>query len=131
MWNEPSKERLDRIPRLYETENVALPDKIVHLHCFFGGCDWWIFEWDRDDTFFGITLLNGDYQNMEAGYISYRELRDLNLDGLEINCVMEQFWEYPRTREIEKICRGMGWPMPGKEDKWRTHHNSTMNKAAL
>ena len=41
MWNEPSKERLSKIPRLYETENVRPQDKLVHLHFFIGGCDWY------------------------------------------------------------------------------------------
>ena len=32
MWNEPSKERLAKIPRLYETERIPLKDKLIHLH---------------------------------------------------------------------------------------------------
>jgi len=42
MWNEPTPEQLARIPRLYETENTSLKDKPIHLHCFIGGCDWFI-----------------------------------------------------------------------------------------
>ena len=42
MWNEPSKERLAKIPRLYETENTRLQDKLIHLHFFIGACDWFI-----------------------------------------------------------------------------------------
>ena len=34
MWNEPSKERLAKIPKLYETENIPLPDKLIYLHFF-------------------------------------------------------------------------------------------------
>ena len=29
MWNEPTKEELDKLPRLYETEGVPIGDKIV------------------------------------------------------------------------------------------------------
>ncbi len=32
MWNEPTPERLNRIPKLYETEQVPLKDKLIHLH---------------------------------------------------------------------------------------------------
>jgi len=46
-----SKERLDRIPRLYETENVPLKDKLIYLHFFIGGCDWYIAEYDGEDLF--------------------------------------------------------------------------------
>ncbi len=48
MWNEPSKERLSRIPKLYATEHSPLKDKIVYLHFFIGGCDWYIAEFDGD-----------------------------------------------------------------------------------
>lgn len=53
MWNTPSQERLDCIPRLYETESIPLSEKYVHLHFFIGGCDWYIVEYDGDDLFFG------------------------------------------------------------------------------
>jgi hypothetical protein len=42
MWNTPTREELDRIPKLYETENTPLKEKIIHLHFFIGGCDWYI-----------------------------------------------------------------------------------------
>ncbi len=42
MWNIPSKQRLDRIPRLYETELIPLKNKEIYLHFFIGGCDWYI-----------------------------------------------------------------------------------------
>ena len=76
MWNEPSKEQLDRLPRLYETEGTELKDKIIHLHFFMGGCDWHIAEYDGDDTFFGYANLN-DPQMAEWGYISFQELKEL------------------------------------------------------
>jgi len=37
MWNMPSKERLARIPKLYETEDTPLEDELIHLHFFIGG----------------------------------------------------------------------------------------------
>jgi hypothetical protein len=64
-----------KIPRLYETD-----DKPVHplsLHYFVGGCDWYIAEWDRQDSFFGYAILNGDYDNSEWGYINRPEILDL------------------------------------------------------
>ena len=48
MWNIPSKERLARIPKLYETEDVPLKDKLIHLHFFIGGCDWYVAEYDGE-----------------------------------------------------------------------------------
>ena len=67
MWNEPSKERLEKIPRLYETEDTRLQDKLIHLHFFIGGCDWYIGEYDGEDLFWGFAILNEDYEMAEWG----------------------------------------------------------------
>ena len=67
MWNVPSKERLDKIPRLYETESIPLKDKLIYLHFFLGGCDWYIAEYDGEDLFWGYAILNGDYPECGMG----------------------------------------------------------------
>ncbi len=51
MWNIPTEEQLAAIPRLYETEHVDLKDKLIHLHFFLGGCDWYAVEFDGSDLF--------------------------------------------------------------------------------
>lgn len=53
MWNTPSAERLAKLPRLYETEQVGLKDKLIYLHFFIGGSDWYAVEFDGQDTFWG------------------------------------------------------------------------------
>lgn len=112
MWNEPSKERLAKIPKLYETENVPLKDKNIHLHFFLGGCDWYIAEYDGTDLFWGFACLNGDLQNAEWGYVSFGELQDIRVKGwLEIDCESEDFWRVKPASEIELICRASGWPL--------------------
>lgn len=109
MWNIPSKERLDKIPRLYETEHVALRDKMIHLHFFIGGCDWYITEFDGEDIFWGFAHL-GDDQCAEWGYIRFSELRSIKIDGwLEIDCELEEHWTPKRAIEIEKIRTAQGW----------------------
>ena len=55
MWNIPTETRLSKIPRLYETEDVPLQDKLIYLHFYIGGCDWYIAEFDGEDTFFGLV----------------------------------------------------------------------------
>jgi len=104
MWNIPSKERLDRIPRLYATEEIALKDKLIYLHFFLGGCDWYAAEYDGEDIFWGYAILNGDYQNAEWGYISFGELKKIKIDGwLEVDCELEDFWKVRMASEIAKI----------------------------
>jgi len=109
MWNEPTKERLNRVPRLYETEDVPLKEKLVHLHFFMGGCDWYICETDGD-IMWGFCILNNDYEMAEWGYVSLSELRSIKIDGwLEVDCELEEFWDVKRAIDIDKIRIAQGW----------------------
>lgn len=110
MWNIPNKERLAKIPKLYETESVPLKEKLIWLHCFLGSCEWYIAEYDGDDLFFGFAILNNDLQNAEWGYISFSELKAIKIDGcLEIDCELEELWQAKRAIEIDKIRIAHGW----------------------
>lgn len=111
MWNVPTKERLDRIPRLYETEETQLKDKMIHLHFFIGACDWYIAEYDGGDLFWGFACLNGDLQNAEWGYVSFAELKAIKVNGwLEIDCESEDAWRIHPASDIELIRKAHGWP---------------------
>ncbi len=110
MWNEPDQTQLEKIPRLYETEAIPPKNKLIHLHFFIGGCDWYIAEYDGEDTFFGFAILNQDYQMAEWGYISFVELKEINVYGrLEID--HDLYWSVKAAGEIEKIgkCLLRGW----------------------
>jgi hypothetical protein len=110
MWNEPDKNRLNKIPRLYETESVPLKEKIIHLHFFIAGSDWFICEYDGTDLFFGFVILNDDFDMAEWGYISFKELKELSINGIEIDCELEEYFQVRKASEIEKICEGNNWP---------------------
>ena len=104
MWNEPTKQRLAKIPKLYETEDIPLQDKEIHLHFFIGGSDWYICEWDGEDTFFGFAILNNGYQMAEWGYVSFSELKSLKLNGwFEVDCESKKVWKVRKASEIDKI----------------------------
>ena len=105
MWNEPSQSRLEKIPRLYVTEAVAPENKLIHLHFFIGGCDWYIAEFDGEDTFFGYAILNQDFQNAEWGYISFGELRNIRVGWVEVDCETENVWNTKQANEITDIWR--------------------------
>jgi hypothetical protein len=72
----------ESVPAIGETENKK--DAKIALHYFFGGIDFYVLEFDGNDTFFGYMILNGDYWNSEYGYQSRSELFTvlplLNLD---------------------------------------------------
>ena len=103
MWNTPLQKQLNRIPRLYETENIPSKDKLIYLHFFIGGCDWFIAEYDGDDLFFGFAILNSDYEMAEWGYISFTELKSIRIHGIEIDC--ETDWTPKKASEIDLIKR--------------------------
>ena len=110
MWNTPTADRLSKIPRLYETEHIHLQDKLIFLHFFIGGCDWYIAEFDGEDLFWGFAILNDDFQNAEWGYISFSELKSVKVGGwLEVDCELEEFWQARKASEIEKIRKAQGW----------------------
>ena len=106
MWNEPSPERLARIPRLYETEHIPAEDKTIQLHFFIGGCDWYVAEYDGHDLFYGYAILNGDHLNAEWGYFSFAELKAVKVGFIEVDCELEQYWRVRPASEVEKIQMG-------------------------
>ena len=106
MWNEPSVEELNQLPRLYETEDVPLSEKVIRMHCFLGGCDWYLAEYDGQDLFFGYAVLNGDWQLGEWGYISLSELKSIKVGpGIEVD--RDLFWEPKQARDIPAIAMNM------------------------
>jgi len=117
MWNEPTNERLAQIPKLYETEEISLKDKIIYLHFFIGGCDWYVAETDGD-MFWGFVVLNNDFDMSEWGYFPLSELKAINIKGIEIDCELEEYFNPTKASEIDNICKGNGWQKkcrPAKE----------------
>jgi hypothetical protein len=69
------------LPPLYATEAIPAADKIVRVHYFIGGCDWWLIEYDPcDGTAFGYACL-GDPGCAEWGYVHLAELEEVSVDG--------------------------------------------------
>jgi hypothetical protein len=110
MWHIPSSQRLSRIPRLYETEGVDLPQKVVHLHFFLAGSDWYAVEFDGTDLFWGFVILHGHLDNAEWGYFSLKELQAIRVARyLRVDCELEEHWTVRPAYEIDKIRKAQGW----------------------
>jgi len=91
--------------------------KISLSICYFfiGGCDWYIAEFDGHDLFWGFAILNSDMEMAEWGYISFRELREISIQGIEIDCEREDIWQAKRAIEIDKIRIAQGWLKENKD----------------
>lgn len=113
MWNKPSKEELSKMPAMYSTENVPLREKVIHMHFFIGGCDWYATEYDpKDELFFGFAILNNDLQNAEWGYFSLKELSELKVSFVEVD--HDLHWTPTQAQNVEKIAEAQGWGLPCK-----------------
>jgi len=97
MWNKPSKAQLATVPPLYATDHIDCKDKIIYLHFFIGGCDWYVAEFDGEDIFFGYVNLNDPF-NAEWGYFSLRELEEINIKGVEIDTDLH--WQPTKFSDI-------------------------------
>ena len=112
MWNEPTEEKLNRIPKLYETKNIPLKHSWIYLWFFIGSSSWYICEYDKDSgDFFGFVIINGDYQNAKWGYFNYQELKDIKIydNGFPIEIENETNWEVRPAIEVEEIAEAQGW----------------------
>ena len=110
MWNMPGRQRLAKIPRLYETENIPLREKQIHLHFFICDLDWYVCEFDGDDTFWGFAITDSVFDVSEWGYFRYSQLRTFKINGwIEVDCELESIWKIRRAKEIEKISLANGW----------------------
>ncbi len=103
MWHIPSQKRLDAIPRLYETEGIAIEKKLIHLYLHIFNSEWFVCEFDGVDTCFGYAILNGDLINSEWGYFSFSELKAIEINSFQIYCESEYSWRIRPVSEVDKI----------------------------
>ena len=108
MWNKPTAEELAKIPAFYSSEEAPLKEKMIHMHFFIGGCDWYAAEYSPEEQcFFGFAILNNDYEMAEWGYFSLEELSSLKVSFLEVD--RDLHFTPCKAIEIEKICEAQGW----------------------
>ena len=113
MWNKPTDAELNALPRLYSSEDVPLREKIIHMHFFIGGCDWYAAEYDpQDQLFFGFAILNNDLEMAEWGYFSLQELAELKASFVEVD--YDLHWKPVPAQSIDKICEAQGWKQLNK-----------------
>jgi Protein of unknown function (DUF2958) len=67
-----TKSDIAKIPKLYETENLEIEDKIIHVKLFtpWSNWTWYVIEFDGQDQCFGFVKGH----DAEFGYFSLAEL---------------------------------------------------------
>jgi predicted RNA-binding Zn-ribbon protein involved in translation (DUF1610 family) len=111
MFNKPTSAQLATIPQLYKTEDIPLKQKLIHLHFFIGGSDWYVMEFDGKDTFWGFVILNGDYEMAEFGYINFDELKSIRVNGWQ-EIDYDMHWQIRTANQVKEICTAQGWTLP-------------------
>jgi len=106
MWAKPTQADLKAMPKIYAQEKTKSGDQIVYGHFFMGAHDWFITEFDGEDTFFGFAILNGDLDMAEWGYISFQELKDLKQSFMQVD--FDKHWDKRPVREVDKIVKAGG-----------------------
>jgi len=108
MWCKPTEKQLSKIPAFYSGEETPLEEKVIHMHFFMGGSDWYATEYNPEEgNFFGFVILNGDYDMAEWGYFNFQELCKLRLTFLEVD--RDKYWKVRKAKEVEKICKAQRW----------------------
>ena len=108
MWNKPSDTELAKIPKFYSSEEVPLKEKMIHMHFFIGGCDWYAAEYSAEEKcFFGFAILNNDLEMAEWGYFSLDELSSLKVSFVEVD--RDLHFTPCKAVEIENIRKAQGW----------------------
>ena len=104
MWNEPTEQQFAELPKLYETEETPIKDKIIHMHLFIFSTDWYIVEYDpATKRAWGFVILSGDYLNAEWGYFSLVELEDVKIFGVQVD--RDLHWKVRNASEVDKIVK--------------------------
>jgi type I restriction-modification system DNA methylase subunit len=122
---------VNKMPSTYQTENTPENDKIVYLHYFYGGHDWYIIEKDKGSDkdpdhlkgkqlqTFGYAILNQDYEMGEWGYISIEELNQAKWVELDFWFKPVKFgelkkkWQQSEQEEEQAPQREKIVPRPG------------------
>jgi hypothetical protein len=88
-----------KIPNLYKQDGKGY-NSVVYLHYFNNSSDWYITEYDKvRDEFFGYTVLNGRYFDMEYGYIPAKFFRDNDIDILR-KPELDFYWKIQTLNEV-------------------------------
>ncbi len=147
MWNKPTREELNRLPRLYETENISLEDKMIHMHCFLSGYDWCMAGYGLDERLKDVgslwpshpNLLEASFKfcnppsilarkrrfcahgfNVHFDFIPYNNHKCMYYSGLRIWSVAALCEKYnPKYNQIEIICLKTSIFFWGGRKRWK------------
>jgi len=107
MWNEPSIDELSAIPELHETKEIPFKNKLIYLHFSIFDCDWYIAEYEKDNTFLAFVNFIGGSRKGEWMYVNFNDLKDISLAGKEVESDIS--WKPCKASKIDNIRNAQDW----------------------
>ncbi len=121
----PAKYEVDAIPDLFDTDGVGrLGDRMVYLHYFLGGTDWWVIELNaKKGLAFGFVRLYGYDDSAAWGMIDLAMLAEIHEPTFSYRC--EWNFEF-MSRATLMVKRDLQFqPRPAREvlhrSAWEWH----------
>ncbi len=122
--------RLGCWSKLYKTERRPLQTKIVRMHFFTSGSDWYAVEYDADRrVFFGFVILNNDRTHAEWGYFSLDELRTVRLGPFPVERDLQ--WRPRKGSDVDRIAAASGWRREGGRESAGINRSGVANERVV
>jgi hypothetical protein len=95
-----------KVPALYATNVVPAPDKVVAVHYFSAGGDWWLTELSESGstgrlTGFGYVRLAAYPECAQWGYVDMEELETINAHHGFVIVERDCFWTPVKFRDLK------------------------------
>jgi hypothetical protein len=109
MINRPSESELLKLAQIETDKDTPLEDRVIHMHFFLDGHDWYLSEYDpQRRQFFGYLVPNDDYHNARWDYFSFDELCRMRAKA-NAEVVRNTHWKPKRAIEVDRIRDAYTW----------------------
>ena len=123
MINRPTESELLKLARIKINKNTPLEERVIHMHFFLDGHDWYVSEYDpQRRTFFGYRVPNDEYHRAGWDHFSIDELYQMR--GHENRRVTRNADWTPRPAlKIDRIRDAYTWQNDRKRPKQKRPRN--------
>ena len=125
MRNRPNESELLELAQIEIDENTPLEDRMIHMHFFADGHDWYVSEYDPQRRhFFGYMIPYDDYHQARWGYFSFDGL-DRTRTKANAEVVRNTHWTPKQAIDIDRIRDAYTWQKNLKEAQRKAKRKMT------
>ena len=109
MLNRPTESELLKLAGIKIDKNTPLEHRVIHMHFFLDGHDWYLAEYDpQRRRFFGYWVPNQDYQRARWDFFGLDELDQMR-NGTNAQLVRNPHWKPKRAIDVDRIRDAYAW----------------------